>query len=45
VENLNDRKNISRTLKNIKDDIKTSAEESQGLYELKHDLIKNVFDF
>jgi hypothetical protein len=35
VENLNDSKNINGTLKNIKDDIKTSAEDSQNPYKLK----------
>jgi hypothetical protein len=35
VENLNDSKNINGTLKNIKDDIKTSAEERQFPNELK----------
>jgi hypothetical protein len=35
LENLNDSEYINRAWKNIKEDIKTSAKESQGLYELK----------
>jgi hypothetical protein len=46
LENLNDSENINRDWENIKENIKTSATESQGLYELKHHinhgLMKNV---
>ena len=35
LENLNDSKAINRTWENIKENIKTSAKASLGLYELK----------
>jgi hypothetical protein len=35
LENLNDIENIHRAWENIKDNIKTSAKEGLGLYELK----------
>jgi len=46
LENLINSENINRDWENIKENIKTSATESQGLYELKHHindgLMKNV---
>jgi hypothetical protein len=36
LENLNDSKDINRAWKNIKENIKSSAKDSLGLYELKH---------
>jgi hypothetical protein len=42
LENLNDDEEINRTLENIKENIKTSAEESLGLHELKQN--KSWFD-
>jgi hypothetical protein len=45
LENLSDSKNINRAWDNIKENIKISAKESLGLYELKrqnHGLMKNV---
>ena len=36
MENLSDDEDINRTWENIKENIKTSAEESVGLYEFKH---------
>jgi hypothetical protein len=36
LENLNDSKDINGVWKNIKGNIKTSAKDTQGLYELKH---------
>ena len=35
MENLNDSEGINRAWENIKENIKTSAKESLGLYELK----------
>jgi len=35
LENLSDGEDINRAWENIKENIKTSAEESLGLYELK----------
>jgi len=35
LENLNDSKNLNKTLENNEDNIKTSAKESLGLYEFK----------
>jgi hypothetical protein len=35
LENLSDSKNINRAWENINENIKTSAKESLGLYELK----------
>ena len=35
LENLSDSEDINRAWENIKENIKTSAEESLGLYELK----------
>jgi len=35
LENLNDSKDINRSLENIKDSFTTSAKQSLGLYELK----------
>jgi len=35
LENLKDSEDINRAWKNIKEEIKTSAKDSQGLYELK----------
>jgi hypothetical protein len=35
LENLKDSKDINRAWENIKDNIKTSAQERLGLYELK----------
>ena len=35
LENLNDDKDVNRTWKNIKENIKISAKESLGLHELK----------
>jgi hypothetical protein len=35
LENLNDSKNINRAWENIQENIKTSAKNSLGLYELK----------
>jgi hypothetical protein len=35
LENLNDSKNINKTSENNEDNIKTSAKESLGIYELK----------
>ena len=35
LENLDDSKDINRAWENIKENIKTSAKESLGLYELK----------
>ena len=36
LENLRDIEEINRAWENIKEKIKTSTEESLGLYELKH---------
>ena len=36
LENSNDRKNKNMAWENIKENIKTSAKESLGLYEFKH---------
>ena len=36
MENLNDNKDINRAWENIKENIKTSAKESLGLYKLQH---------
>jgi RNA binding exosome subunit len=35
LENLNENENINRAWENIKENIKTSAKESLGVYELK----------
>jgi hypothetical protein len=35
MENLNDSEDVKRALKNIKENIKTSAKDSLGLYETK----------
>jgi hypothetical protein len=35
-ENVSDSEDISRDWESVKDNIKTSAKESLGLYELKH---------
>jgi hypothetical protein len=35
LENANDSEDINRACKNIKENIKTSAKESLGLYELR----------
>ena len=35
MENLNDNEDINRAWENIKENIKTSAKDSQGLHELK----------
>jgi len=35
LEDLNDSKNINKTSENNEDNIKTSAKESLGMYELK----------
>jgi hypothetical protein len=43
LENLSDIEDISRSWKNIKENIKTSATGSLGLYELKED--KQCFDY
>jgi len=42
LENLNDSEDINRTWENIKDNIKTSATEIIGVYELKQH--KSLFD-
>jgi len=42
LENLNDSQGINRSWKNIKENIKTSAKESLGLYKQKHH--KSWFD-
>ena len=51
LENLSDSEDINRVWENSKVNIKTSAEESLGLFELKHHklwfdgLMKNVNEF
>ena len=48
MENLRDSEDINRAWENIKENIKTSAKESLGRYELKQRkpcLMKNVNDF
>jgi hypothetical protein len=49
LENLNYSEDINRACESIIENIKTSAKESLGLYELKrhkkHILMKNVHDF
>ena len=39
MENLSDGEDINRTWENIKENIKISDEESQGLYELKQHIL------
>ena len=48
LENLNDNEDINKAWENMKENIKSSAEESLGLYEFKqqnHGLMKNVYNF
>jgi len=48
LENLNDGEDINRFSENIKENVKTSAKESLGLYELKqhkYGLMNNVYNF
>ena len=48
LENLNDGEDKFRAWEGIKENTKTSATESLGLYELNsknHGLMKNVYDF
>ena len=48
LENLSDNEDINKAWENIKENIKTSARKSLGLYELKklnHGLMMNVHNF
>jgi hypothetical protein len=48
LENLNDGEDINMAWENIKGNIRTSAKESLGLYELKqhkYSLMNNVYNF